>query len=78
MSTHIPTPDEVRQLLNDISYSDCERVARMAGVPVPSVINVRNGKSQNPQLSLARAIWGPAQKILRANKHKAMLAKAKS
>lgn len=57
MQQAIPSAEEVRSRLLPLGPSQLEALAARAGVPVTTLIKVRNGQTENPRLETVRLIW---------------------
>lgn len=57
MSHVIPSAGEVRSRLQALEPGQLEALAQRSGVPVTTLIKVRNGQTANPRLETVRVIW---------------------
>lgn len=64
MSTHIPTLDDLRVVLTQLSYPDLRKLSRVSGVPYTTLWKVRSGETPNPRLNTVRAFWPHALRFV--------------
>lgn len=57
MRNPIPSPADVRARLFPLSAAQLESLASECGVPVTTLVKVRNGQTGNPRLGTVHAIW---------------------
>lgn len=57
MKSNIPSPQQVRDKLAPMSQATLLSIAERSGVPVTTIIKIRNGQTPNPRIDTVRAIW---------------------
>ena len=57
MNSYIPSPDELRQVLANLTRQDLEKLSRLSGVPFGTLWKVRTGETPNPRVATVRAFW---------------------
>lgn len=57
MQSPIPSATDVRSKLEPLKLAELEALAERSGVPITTIIKVRNGQTANPRLETIRAIW---------------------
>jgi hypothetical protein len=55
MDTTIPSGDDLKRSLSELTNGQLEALARFSGVPIHTLIKVRNGQTENPRLETVRA-----------------------
>ena len=55
MDSNIPTVEALRRSLNDLSPGQMAALASMSGVPVHTLVKVKNGQTTNPRIETVRA-----------------------
>ena len=63
MSTYIPTPEELRNLLAILRHAELQRLSKVSGVPFGTLWKVRVGDTQNPGIATVRAFYPHALRI---------------
>jgi len=58
MSTSIPTAAEVRDQLSRLSHAQMQSLARISGVPFPTLWKLRSGETPNPRIETVRLCYG--------------------
>ena len=53
----IPSPAQVRALLEPMNQAAIQSLAVRSGVPFTTLLKVRTGETANPRLETVRAIW---------------------
>lgn len=53
----IPSPAQVRALLEPMNQAAIQNLAVRSGVPFTTLLKVRTGETANPRLETVRAIW---------------------
>jgi predicted transcriptional regulator len=57
MDNLIPKAADVRAKLASLSQSELEVLAAKCGVPLPTLVKIKYGQTENPRLDTVRAIW---------------------
>jgi predicted transcriptional regulator len=55
MDTSIPSSDELKARLQELTPGQMDALARMSGVSVHTLIKLKNGQTDNPRLETVRA-----------------------
>jgi hypothetical protein len=57
MQQAIPSAADVRARLETLTAAALEALAQRSGVPITTLIKVRNGQTTNPRLETVRQFW---------------------
>jgi hypothetical protein len=57
MLTEIPSAADVRSRLAAMPLAAVEALGERCGVPLATLIKIRNGQTDNPRIETVRAIW---------------------
>jgi predicted transcriptional regulator len=57
MAISIPSSDDVRTLLLKLRQRDLRDVFEQTGVPVPTLVKIRQGTTRNPGIETVRSIY---------------------
>ncbi|MBK0112785.1 MULTISPECIES: hypothetical protein [unclassified Delftia] len=57
MAISIPSSDDVRSLLLKLRQRDLRDVFEQTGVPVPTLVKIRQGTTRNPGIETVRSIY---------------------
>lgn len=57
MAQEIPTPAQIRQRLEALSYAEVKALCEKRSVPFTTVWKLRSGETEDPRLETVRAIW---------------------
>jgi predicted transcriptional regulator len=57
MNAAIPSAEQVRAALKRVPTADLADLAASSGVPLPTLVKVRNGQTSNPRIETVRAVW---------------------
>jgi len=57
MNASIPSAEQVRAALRRVAPSELAELAASTGVPLPTLVKVRNGQTSNPRIETVRAVW---------------------
>jgi hypothetical protein len=68
MTPSIPTPAEVRAALESLSYTRCTELARLSGVPVNTLWNIRKGATINPGIETVGKFMPHALALIEADR----------
>jgi transcriptional regulator with XRE-family HTH domain len=68
MTPSIPTPAEVRATLEALSYSRCNELARLSGVPLTTLWNIRKGDTTNPGIETVGKFMPHALALIEAER----------
>lgn len=64
MGTSIPSLDEMRLVLERLSFSELRRLSHESGVPFTTLWKVRSGETPNPRINTVRAFWPHALRFI--------------
>lgn len=74
MTYSIPSTEDVRLALRDITQADLRNVSESSGVPISTLIKIRHGVTLNPGIETVRRIY--ASPVMRkARKARAAVAR---
>jgi predicted transcriptional regulator len=57
MTSEIPSAAEVRSRLMSLTPTQVEQLAEQTHVPLPTLIKIRHGQTENPRIETVRALW---------------------
>jgi hypothetical protein len=57
MATQIPSADAVRERLKALEHGDMQALAKLSGVPLSTLSNIRNSSKQGPTVDTLRKFW---------------------
>ena len=58
MSYQIPSQQDVRNLLRGFKPAELQAIGDQSGVPLPTIMKIRQGITRNPGLETVRSILG--------------------
>lgn len=57
MAKHIPSANEIRELLSEYGRDRILRLSTASGVPFHTLLKIKSGETDDPRLSTVRAFW---------------------
>lgn len=57
MASQIPSADEVRQKLSSLERGQIQTLANKSGVPLTTLVNIRDASKQGPTVDTLRKFW---------------------
>jgi hypothetical protein len=63
MPQEIPSPADVRQRLEQLSWAEVQTLCHKCGAPFTTVWKIRGGETTDPRLETVRAIWPELQRV---------------
>lgn len=63
----IPTPEQVRDELAALRYTQLTRLSRQSGVPFGTLMKIARGETPNPRINTVRSVWPHLQELKQAS-----------
>jgi predicted transcriptional regulator len=57
MDVSFPSMEDVRSRLMALAQAELEALAERSKVPLPTLVKIRYGQTENPRIETVRALW---------------------